>query len=253
MATQGRTDVIASNVRNRIVLATLLAAALAVAGCGKSSEPPPPEPSMGQAPAEGTSGSFPTLSESATQSPLPPGHPPLEGSQGAGAQGSIASPPAGTGTGQTGMTWSAPTGWVSEPPSNTMRKAQYRIPGPGGDAECVVFYFGPGQGGDPMSNATRWAEQFRPPGGKTATDVMKTSRMQIGEVKVLVVETSGTYLGGQTMSMEPSPEKPGYALLGAVAEGPDANWFFKLTGPEKTVQANREPFEALLKSLKRGS
>ena len=27
-------------------------------------------------------------------------------------------------------------------PSSSMRRAQYRVPGAGGDAECVVFYFG---------------------------------------------------------------------------------------------------------------
>ena len=47
--------------------------------------------------------------------------------------------------------------------------------------------------------------------------------------------------------------KPGYALLGAIAEGPDANWFFKLTGPQKTVEENRATFAALIDSLKTGS
>lgn len=151
------------------------------------------------------------------------------------------------------MTWTVPPEWAEETPSNAMRKAQYKVPGPGGDGECVVFYFGPGQGGDPMANAERWADQFRPPDGRSARDVMKTSEMQFGDVKVLVVETTGTYLGGQSMSMAPAPEKPGYALLGAVAEGPDANWFFKFTGPERTVQSNRAAFESMLKSLKHGS
>jgi len=48
-------------------------------------------------------------------------------------------------------------------------------------------------------------------------------------------------------------QHPGYMLLGAIAEGPDANWFFKLTGPEATVEAQRAGFEALLKSLRKGS
>ena len=55
------------------------------------------------------------------------------------------------------------------------------------------------------------------------------------------------------MGMAPSEPKPGYKLLGAVAEGADANWFFKFTGPEKTVEANRAAFEGMLKSLKRGA
>ena len=38
-------------------------------------------------------------------------------------------------------------------------------------------------------------------------------------------------------------------LLGAIAEGPDANWFFKVTGPEVTVKANQGAFEKMLQSL----
>jgi hypothetical protein len=41
-------------------------------------------------------------------------------------------------------------------------------------------------------------------------------------------------------------------LLGAVAPGPDANWFFKLTGPDKTVTAQRDAFIGMVKSLKPG-
>ena len=49
---------------------------------------------------------------------------------------------------------------------------------------------------------------------------------------------TGTYSGGMTATMAPAEDKPGYMLLGAVAEGPDSNWFFKLTGPEATVKAH---------------
>ncbi len=43
----------------------------------------------------------------------------------------------------------------------------------------------------------------------------------------------------------------GAGLLGAIAQGPDANWFFKLTGPEATLQEQRKAFEALYRSLRR--
>jgi hypothetical protein len=131
-----------------------------------------------------------------------------------------------------------------------MRRAQYRVPGKGGDAECAVFYFGAGQGGDAMSNATRWAGQFKRADGSPALDTMKTSNMTVGSRSVLLVEVAGTYDGGMTMTAEPSTPKPGYALLGAIVEGPDANWFFKLTGPEATIASQRDAFLSLLQSLK---
>jgi hypothetical protein len=39
-------------------------------------------------------------------------------------------------------------------------------------------------------------------------------------------------------------------LLGAIAQGPDANWFFKFTGPAGTVRAQRAAFEGMIRSLK---
>ena len=44
-------------------------------------------------------------------------------------------------------------------------------------------------------------------------------------------------------------EKPGYMLLGGIAQGPDAPWFFKLTGPEETLRGERAAFVAMLESL----
>ncbi|OLB41753.1 MAG: hypothetical protein AUI04_06380 [Candidatus Rokubacteria bacterium 13_2_20CM_2_64_8] len=60
----------------------------------------------------------------------------------------LAQPPTGSGHGQKALTWTAPSEWTKEKPSSPLRRGQYRIPGPGGPAECTVFYFGPGQGGD---------------------------------------------------------------------------------------------------------
>jgi hypothetical protein len=79
---------------------------------------------------------------------------------------------------------------------------------------------------------------------------MKTSQLDAGGRSVLLVEVAGTYDGGMTMTAEPSTPKPGYALLGAIVEGPDANWFFKLTGPEATIASQHDAFLSLLQSLK---
>jgi hypothetical protein len=62
---------------------------------------------------------------------------------------------------------------------------------------------------------------------------------------------TGTYAGG--MGGAVSEPRPGFMLLGAVVEGPDANWFFKLTGPEQTVRAQRSAFEQMVRSVKRGA
>jgi hypothetical protein len=133
-----------------------------------------------------------------------------------------------------------------------MRRAQYRVPGPGGDAELVVFYFGPGQGGTAEDNAVRWAEQFSQPDGSSPVEAMKVHRLEGSAVPVTMVEVTGTYEGGMTMTAEPAVPRPGHMLLGGIAEGPDAPWFFKLTGPEATVRGERQAFEQMLRSLEVG-
>lgn len=205
-----------------------------------------------QAPAPETAAETPELisSRAPAAGELPAGHPPLDAAAGALELAPVA---AEAGQGATALAWTAPAGWVSEPPANTMRRAQYRVPGPGGEGECVVFYFGPGQGGDPLSNAQRWASQFTLADGSSGESALKTSEMKVGDVAVLLAEVAGTYNAGMSMGMAPSEPQPGYKLLGAVAEGADANWFFKFTGPEKTVDANRAAFEGMLKSIRRGA
>jgi hypothetical protein len=179
---------------------------------------------------------------------MPAGHPPID----AAAQGAIQIAPVAPGTGQgaTALVWTAPASWVAEPPSNSMRRAQYKVPGPGGDGECVVFYFGPGQGGDAMSNAERWASQFLGADGQPAKARTRTST--VNGIEILHVEAAGTYQSGSMMGMGQGVAKPGWALLGAVANGPDANWFFKFTAPATTLEANRAAFDAMTDSLRRG-
>jgi hypothetical protein len=234
-----------------LVIAT---AVIALVGCSdqgavKTDAPKP----QAQAQAQPQQNAVPPLASSRVDpnQPLPPGHPPLD----APTQMAPGLPPVpeGAGVGAAALAWTVPAGWESEPPASTMRRAQYRVPGKAGAGECVVFYFGPGQGGDPMSNAQRWAEQFSAPNGGSAAGEMKTSEIEVGGLKVFMVEVAGTYNGGMTMTAQPATPKPGYRLLGAVAPGPDANWYFKFTGPDATVNAQRGAFESMVKSLKHGA
>lgn len=194
----------------------------------------------------------PSLPDGHPSFDLPAGHPPAT----AGTMPATASllPPVdpGAGAGSSGLVWSTPDGWNSVPPTNSMRRAQYRVPGPGGEGECVVFYFGPGQGGSPQANAERWAAQFEQPDGRSPLDAMTTRELEGAGSKNLIVEVTGTFQSGSMMGGPATESKPGWALLGAVVEGADANWFFKFTGPEATVTANREGFEKMIRSVNLG-
>ena len=175
---------------------------------------------------------------------MPPGHPPM-GQQ--DATSTLPTPVMGEGA---ALTWTMPADWVNEPPSNPMRQAQFRVSGPGGDGVCVVYYFGTGQGGGPQANAERWADQFDQPDGSSSREALVTEATQAGDMSMLLVEVSGIYKeGGMMMTGGPQKSFPGYMLKGAIVEGPDANWFFKFTGPEETVKANTDQFRALLDSI----
>jgi len=219
----------------RILAAAAIAGAAAcshgeVAPTGSSAGPAAPASTARPEPARPPR----TLSIPGDAGGLPQGHPPID-------------------TAPAGMGWDAPAGWIAETPSSSMRIAQYRVPGPAGDGECVAFYFGPGQGGDPRSNALRWAGQFTQPDGRPSVDAMRTEALAGTPRPVQIVELTGTYDGGMTMTDAPAVARPGYMLLGGIADGPDAPWFFKFTGPEATVRAQREAFIGMLRSLRTGA
>lgn len=134
-----------------------------------------------------------------------------------------------------------------------MRVVTYLIPAASGDregAECAVFYFGPGQGGGVEANLTRWIGQFEQPDGRPSASLAKKKKEAINGLPVTTIDLTGTYLGGGPM-MGQGEKKPGYRLLGAIVEAPEAAVFFKLTGPAKTVAAAQSEFQSLLKSLSR--
>ena len=151
------------------------------------------------------------------------------------------------------LVWSVPDRWVAEEPSSAMRKAQYRLPAEAGDregGECVVFYFGQGQGGDVRGNVERWASQFEDPGGAPVKPAV--TEITAGGLTITRVEVKGTYTpSSMSMTGGPAPAaRPRHMLLGAIVPGGQANWFFRCTGPEKTMGAHRARFDSLLASIR---
>jgi len=215
----------------KLPLALLFAhVVLASFGCGGAA--PPPREGRGDAAAEDAARRpAATLDIPNEQGALPEGHPQIGSTSGS-------------------LAWDVPPGWVEQTPTQSMRHAQYRVDGPGGAGECVVFYFGPNQGGDARANAERWAGQFSQPDGGSSLERMKMTQLDGTRVPVQLVEVTGTYEGGMTMTAEPFEPQKDWMLLGAIAAGPDAPWFFKFTGPETTVRAQREAFAKLLGSLR---
>lgn len=149
------------------------------------------------------------------------------------------------------LKWTAPPEWVQETPTSSMRKAQYRLPRAAGDAEdaeLAIFYF-EGSGGSVQANIDRWIGQFRKADGTPAGDIAKTTHRQSRAIPITIVDVSGTYLAGGMSMPGNKSEKPGFRMLAAVAEAGSGPWFFKLTGPAKTVARWEPAFESFLDTL----
>ena len=148
-----------------------------------------------------------------------------------------------------GIRWTAPAEWKAEGP-RPMRAATYSIAPVAGDqgvTECVVNYFGPGQGGSVEANIDRWKGQVLGADGKPAA--AKIDKGTVRGIAITKIDASGTYTGmGGPMSGGSKPVA-GYRLLGAIAEGPGGSVFFKLTGPAKTIAAQQKNFEQMLASI----
>lgn len=150
-----------------------------------------------------------------------------------------------------GLRYTVPDRWTRVPAASDVRAAQYRIPGvpdAAQDGELVLFHFGPGQGGSAEDNVQRWYSQFTQPDGRPTKDIAVKTVRTVRGLKVTAVEVHGTYRPAPMGGTATGP-RPGWRLLGAVVEGGRGPWFFRATGPDATIAAAREPFDALLQSL----
>lgn len=150
------------------------------------------------------------------------------------------------------ITWLDPPGLKRVPPKSPMRKASYevpRAPGDTEDGELAVFYFGPGQGGSIDANVDRWVKQFS---DISPDDIKRADREANGLRQHTVDIASGTFDAGQMGMASGGGPKMGYALAGAIVEAPSGAYFFKMTGPARTVAAAHRAFLQMLDSVRAG-
>jgi hypothetical protein len=162
-------------------------------------------------------------------------------------------PPAASALPPVEITWVDPPGLRRVPPKSPMRKASFEVPHAKEDkedGELAVFYFGPGQGGTIDANVDRWVKQFT---GVAPGDVKRADREANGLRQHTVEIQHGTFDAGQMSMGGSGGPKKDYALAGAIVEAPSGAYFFKMTGPAKTVAAAHAAFFQLLDSVRAGS
>jgi hypothetical protein len=149
------------------------------------------------------------------------------------------------------LSFEVPTEWETQKVTSPMRVAHFIVPGPGGDAEMIVFRFAGGAGGID-ANIARWKSQFVAPEGKTVDDISKTSTFEAGKLKVTLVDIAGHYKAAAMPGSDQIVEQDDQRMIAAIVEGSGDAFFFKFLGPAKTVDLWAKAYEDGLKAATAG-
>jgi hypothetical protein len=142
-------------------------------------------------------------------------------------------------------------GWTRGQPESSMRAAEYVLPAVEGDtkdATLVVYYFVGGAGGWD-ANVARWCGQFQQPDGSPSSEVAVHSEANVAGRKTPQVEVTGRYVAAAMPGQAERFDEPGWKMIATYLDGADGAWFFKLVGPEKTVDANQAAFRRFLADI----
>ena len=108
-------------------------------------------------------------------------------------------------------------------------------------------------GGSVQANVNRWFTQFEQPNGKPTKDVAKVSEKKINGQTVTIVDISGTFaerMGGGPFAPGKTIKRENYRMLGGIVQTKaSGQYFFKLYGPGKTIEAANKHFLAMLESV----
>jgi hypothetical protein len=151
-----------------------------------------------------------------------------------------------------GLSFTAPSAWTSRPPASTMRVAEFVVPKAAGDsedAEAIVYFFG-ASGGTVDANIDRWIGQIQQPDGSASKDKARRDTQTINGLKVTTVDVTGTYVAEVRPGATERHNKPGFRLRAAVVETPRGPYYFKMTGPAKTMAAADADIKAFLASMR---
>jgi len=127
-----------------------------------------------------------------------------------------------------------------------MRAAEYVIDG-GDDQTVMTVFFFPGGGGGIQANVDRWVGQMQ----TSADRPPETTRTVVNELPVTKIDVYGGY-GGMQGQEGGGGAEGGSRMLGAIVEGPQGPVFFKLVGPEATVNLAADAFDGLIASFHTG-
>ncbi len=131
------------------------------------------------------------------------------------------------------MTWQVPDAWVLAPAANS-RYATFTVAGAdAAKAELAITHFAGDVGGD-LANVNRWRQQVALPAVDAVGLAPLVTKLSAGPKTIQLIDVTGT----QTRLVA------GWARHGA------DTWFFKFTGPDALVGAEKAKLTAFLESVR---
>ena len=228
---------------------------VALVACSDGPKPKPPTPAVPApvkpAPAPSTSGGASTEAAPSTpKSEAPSPHSGAAASSDMKKSGQNDDP---TIVQVAGLTAPKPVTWTWQTvEGKQFRDLNYIVPGEGAStaaAELIVSIFNGAGGGGPIdSNINRWVGQFK--AGESGAITPIKSEKTIDGMKVTLVEIKGSYVGMTLPNAVPSDAKPAYVQLTAIVDAPGRRVFFKLIGPEATVERERANWNTLVDGIR---
>ncbi len=131
-----------------------------------------------------------------------------------------------------GLKWKLPAGWTEVPPGQ-MRVASFQVAGKKGQSADVSVIPLPGLAGADLANVNRWRGQVGQPEVSEAELAKLTESVQVAGQSAKLFDQ-----GGQQTR-----------ILGAILRKDGVAWFFKMTGENDLVKAQKSSFLAFLKSV----
>jgi hypothetical protein len=128
--------------------------------------------------------------------------------------------------------WTVPAAWTATEGS-AMRRASFTATGPAGPVDMSVTSF-PGDVGGLLANLNRWRGQVQL--APLSPDTLESSieRIPLGEKEIVFSHMIG----------------PTSATLAAIVAHDGNSWFFKLSGPSASVNAQETNFRSFIQSLR---
>jgi hypothetical protein len=137
------------------------------------------------------------------------------------------------------LTWKTPEGWSAAPPSE-FRLASFKITGGDGKQADVSIVPLPGTAGGDFANVNRWRGQVG------LQSVSEEELKKLAQPVEIAGQPGDLY---EQIGKNPGSGE-GMSILGVIQHREGTAWFFKMTGGDKLVEAQKPAFVEFLKSVK---